>query len=576
MPSSRLNSTTRRAALAAMTDGAGVDVLVIGGGITGAGIALDATTRGLRTAIVEAQDWSAGTSSRSSRLVHGGLRYLYNLDFKLVAESLKERGLLLDRLAPHLVRPQPLLWPLKQRVVERAYSAVGVGLYDALAVIGNRRKIVPFQQHLSREAAIAMFPDVRSESLIGAIRFYDARVDDARLVITLVRTAARYGALPASRTEVVDLLRDGAGRVTGALVLDQETGTEAAIRAEVVINATGAWTEKTQALAETEAGLRVLASKGAHIAVPRSRIQGSTGMFLRTEKSVLFIVPWPEFWLIGTTDTPWEEDLVHPVATAKDIDYLLDHANAVLSSNLTRDDVIGTWAGLRPLLQPGTKDRSATAKISREHTVTRVADGLISIAGGKLTTYRVMAEDAVDFALGARAAILPSVTDRTPLVGATGLAALERLAPRIAARYGWTEARMEHLLSRYGSALDEVLALLEEDRGLAEPLAAAPSYLRAEVAYAVTHEGALHLEDVLRHRVRLAFETRDRGLAAAPEIIGIMAPLLGWSDLQRARELESYRLAAEARDEAERADSDAAATAIRLRAPEIVPISAGR
>jgi len=576
VPSSRLNSTTRRAALAAMTDGAGVDVLVIGGGITGAGIALDATTRGLRTAIVEAQDWSAGTSSRSSRLVHGGLRYLYNLDFKLVAESLKERGLLLDRLAPHLVRPQPLLWPLKQRVVERAYSAVGVGLYDALAVIGNRRKIVPFQQHLSREAAIAMFPDVRSESLIGAIRFYDARVDDARLVITLVRTAARYGALPASRTEVVDLLRDGAGRVTGALVLDQETGTEAAIRAEVVINATGAWTEKTQALAETEAGLRVLASKGAHIAVPRSRIQGSTGMFLRTEKSVLFIVPWPEFWLIGTTDTPWEEDLVHPVATAKDIDYLLDHANAVLSSNLTRDDVIGTWAGLRPLLQPGTKDRSATAKISREHTVTRVADGLISIAGGKLTTYRVMAEDAVDFALGARAAILPSVTDRTPLVGATGLAALERLAPRIAARYGWTEARMEHLLSRYGSALDEVLALLEEDRGLAEPLAAAPSYLRAEVAYAVTHEGALHLEDVLRHRVRLAFETRDRGLAAAPEIIGIMAPLLGWSDLQRARELESYRLAAEARDEAERADSDAAATAIRLRAPEIVPISAGR
>ncbi len=576
MPTSTLSSTSRRAALAAMTDTNGVDILVIGGGITGAGIALDAATRGLRVAIVEAQDWSAGTSSRSSRLVHGGLRYLYNLDFKLVAESLKERGLLLDRLAPHLVRAQPLLWPLKQRVIERAYSAVGVGLYDALAVIGNRRKIVPFQHHLSRDAALATFPDVRPDALIGAIRFYDARVDDARLVITLVRTAVRYGALAASRTEVVDLMRDGSGRVTGALVLDQETGTEAAIRAETTINATGAWTEKTQALAEADAGLRVLASKGAHIAVPRDRIHGSTGMFLRTEKSVLFIIPWPEFWLIGTTDTPWQEDLVHPVATVRDIDYLLDHANAVLSSNLTREDVIGTWAGLRPLLQPGTKDASATAKISREHTVTRVADGLISIAGGKLTTYRVMAEDAVDFALGSRAASLPSVTDRTPLVGATGLAALERLAPRIAATYSWDSARMEHLLGRYGSALDEVLALIGTDASLAQPLGAAPSYLRAEVAYAVTHEGALHLEDVLRHRVRLAFETRDRGLAAAPEIVDIMAPLLGWNDFQRERELESWRETAEARDAAEREETDAAATRRRLAAHDIVPVSAGR
>lgn len=575
MPSSQLNATSRRAALAAMTDGDGVDVLVIGGGITGAGIALDAATRGLRVAIVEAQDWAAGTSSRSSRLVHGGLRYLYNLDFKLVAESLKERGLLLDRLAPHLVRAQPLLWPLKQRVVERAYSAVGVGMYDALAVIGNRRKIVPFQHHLSREAAIETFPDVRAESLIGAIRFYDARVDDARLVITLVRTAVQYGALAASRTEVVDLVHEG-GKVTGAVVLDQETGTEAVIRADVVINATGAWTEKTQALADADAGLRVLASKGAHIAVPRDRIRGNTGMFLRTEKSVLFIVPWPQFWLIGTTDTPFDEDLVHPVATARDIDYLLEHANAVLSSNLTRADVIGTWAGLRPLLQPGTKDRSATAKISREHTVTRVTDGLISIAGGKLTTYRVMAEDAVDFALGARARMLPSVTDHTPLVGATGLAALERLAPRIAATYGWDEARVEHLLGRYGSALDELLDLIAADPTLAQPLAAAPAYLRAEVAYAVTHEGALHLEDVLRHRVRLAFETRDRGQEAAPEIVALMASLLGWSAFQQERELESWREAAEARDAAERVDTDAEAAAIRLAAHDIVPVSAGR
>jgi len=324
VPTSTLSSTSRRAALAAMTDTNGVDILVIGGGITGAGIALDAATRGLRVAIVEAQDWSAGTSSRSSRLVHGGLRYLYNLDFKLVAESLKERGLLLDRLAPHLVRAQPLLWPLKQRVIERAYSAVGVGLYDALAVIGNRRKIVPFQHHLSREAALATFPDVRPDALIGAIRFYDARVDDARLVITLVRTAVRYGALPASRTEVVDLLRDGAGRVTGALVLDQETGTEAAIRAEVVINATGAWTEKTQALAETEAGLRVLASKGAHIAVWRSTNSGATWRQITTQATA---ARWVDIAMpIGVADQPADQAVLatgpfclRPLRRAKDV-----------------------------------------------------------------------------------------------------------------------------------------------------------------------------------------------------------------------------------------------------------------
>lgn len=581
-----------------MTDADGLDILVVGGGITGAGIALDAATRGLRVGMVEAQDWSAGTSSRSSRLVHGGLRYLLKYsdlpqlaesfrehaflvdalfsDFRLVAESLKERGLLLDSIAPHLVTAQPFLWPLRQRVIERTYSAVGVGLYDALALLGNRKKTVPFQHHLSREAAIETFPDARSDSLIGAIRFCDARVDDSRLVLTLVRTAVQYGALAASRTEVVDVTHDDGGRVNGVVVVDHETGAQHAIRAEQVINATGVWTEKTQALADTDAGLRVLASKGAHIAVPRDRIRGKTGMFLRTEKSVLFIIPWPDYWVIGTTDTPWHEDLVHPVATSRDIDYLLEHANSVLSSNLTRDDIIGTWAGLRPLLQPGTKDASKTAKISREHTVTRVADGLISIAGGKLTTYRVMARDAVDFALGARARSLPSVTERTPLVGATGLEALKRLAPRIGATYGWDERRMEHLLSRYGSAIDELLHLVEADRTLAQPLAAAPSYLRAEVAYAVTHEGALHLEDVLRHRVRLAFETRDRGVGALAEVSAIMAPLLGWDEAAREGEEASYRRAAESRDAAELEDTDAAAAAIRLRGGDIVPVTAGR
>lgn len=575
VPSSRLTSTSRSAALAAMGDDAGLDILVIGGGVTGAGIALDAATRGLRVGIVEAQDWSAGTSSRSSRLVHGGLRYLYNLDFKLVAESLHERGLLLTTLAPHLVTAQPFLWPLRQPVVERSYSAVGVGMYDALSLLTNRRRTVPFQHHLTREGALAAFPDARGDKLVGAIRFYDARVDDARLVITLVRTAARYGALAASRAQVVDLPRDGSGRVTGAVVRDLETGQDITVRAREVVNATGVWTEDVQDLAEAEGGLRVLTSKGIHIAVPRERIQGSTGMFLRTEKSVLFIVPWPHGWMIGTTDTAWHEPLRHPVPTSADIDYLLEHANNVLADKLTRDDIIGTWAGLRPLLQPGTLDASKSAKVSREHTVTEVAPGLVSIAGGKLTTYRVMAADAVDFALGKpQAKRRPSITDRTPLLGAVGLDAVAAQAPQVARRFGWTVERVHHLLDRYGSNLDALLALVEADPLLASPLVAEPRYTRAEIAFACTHEGALHLEDVLVNRVRLNSEHRDRGASAIDEVASIVAPLLGWDAARTASEKENYAARIAAELDAEGQFTDAAASKARLAAPELRPMGA--
>ena len=555
-----------------MSDEQGLDILVVGGGVTGAGIALDAAARGLRVGIVEAQDWAGGTSSRSSKLVHGGLRYLYNLDFKLVAEALRERGLLLTTTAPHLVKAQPFLWPLKMPVVERTYSAVGVGMYDALALIGARgKKTVPFQKHLSKAGALAAFPDVREDSLVGAIRFYDSRVDDARLVITLVRTAVKYGALAASRTEVVGMTRDSRGRVTGAVVHDLETGTPYTIKARETILATGVWTEQTQQLSGGTGGLKVLASKGIHIVVPKDRIKGSTGLFLRTEKSVLFIIPWPEYWVIGTTDTPWHQELQHPVATKEDIAYVLEHANAVLSSNLTEDDIIGVYAGLRPLLQPGTMDENKSTKVSREHTVTRPAEGLTSIAGGKLTTYRVMAQDAVDFALGDRAASLPSVTTTTPLVGAEGYAAIEHLAPRIAAKYGWDAKRTEHLLGRYGSAIDELTALIDADPSLNEPLQSAPTYLKAEVAYAVTHEGALHLEDILMHRVRLNFEHRDRGVGALDEIAAIAAPLLGLDESQAEREKENYRVTMAAEDAAENAPTDEQASAVRNDVPDLLP-----
>ena len=567
-----LTTDQRKRALAAMSGDEGLDVLVVGGGVTGAGIAVDAAGRGLRTGIVDMGDWASGTSSWSSKLIHGGLRYLYQLDFALVHEALTERGRLLTKTAPHLVKAQPFLWPLKH-AYERSYSAVGVGLYDALAVAGARgRRIVPLQKHLGRRGAAALAPALNPDKLAGAIRFYDARVDDARLVIDLVRTAVGLGALAASRTRVTGFLTDTRGGVAGAAVTDLETGETHQIRATRVISATGVWTEATQDLAADAGGLRVLTSKGIHVVVPKEAIDAQTGIFLRTEKSVLFIIPWPRYWVIGTTDTPWGEDPSKPVATAADIDYVLDHANEVLSRPLTRDDVIGVYAGLRPLLQPRLKPgaQAASTKVSREHTVTRVAPGLTSIAGGKLTTYRVMAADAVDHALGeALARAHPSTTADLPLVGAAGYYELAARAGDIARERGWTLARVTHLLDRYGDETPALLESIDSDDGAArrygEPLAQASAFLRAEVAWAVTHEGAAHLDDVLLRRVRLDMERRDRGLAAADEVLEVMAPLLGWTDEDVAAERAAYaeRVAQIAAAQAEATDAAAVARLTR-------------
>ncbi|MCE1179036.1 MAG: glycerol-3-phosphate dehydrogenase/oxidase [Micrococcales bacterium] len=545
-----------------------LDILVVGGGVTGAGIALDAASRGLRTGIVEATDWAGGTSQWSSKLVHGGLRYLYQLNFPLVAEALKERGLLLTSLAPHLVKAQPFLWPLKTPVIERSYSAIGVGMYDALAQFGGGgSSAVPHQKHYGRAGALELFPGMREDALVGAIRFYDARVDDARLVLDLVRTAAGLGALAANRAKVVEYVTEGE-RVVGAVVEDAETGQRVSVRARYVVNATGVWTEQTQNLvpdAARQDGLRVLASKGIHIVVPRERIRGEAGLFLRTEVSVLFVIPWDRYWVIGTTDTPWHEDVASPVATSRDIDYVLEQANSVLAEPLTRDDIIGTYAGLRPLLQPHDDDASST-KVSREHTVTEVAPGLAAIAGGKLTTYRVMAEDAVDFALtqleGPKAAeARPSITERTPLVGAAGYPAWQSQAHRVAAEHALSPERVQHLLDRYGDELPDLLATMTARPELARPLEHAPDYLRVEIAYAVTHEGALHLEDVLCRRTRLDYEVRDRGLAALDEIGAIVADLLGWDAERLGAEQGAYRDRVEGIMAAERQPDDASAVA---------------
>lgn len=576
MKTAALTPASREAALEALDrssqPGQELDVLVVGGGVTGAGIALDAVTRGLRVGIVEAQDWASGTSSRSSKLVHGGLRYLQMLDFHLVHEALTERDLLLKDIAPHLVRPVSFLYPIEHRVWERAYVGAGVALYDVLASLAPGRRALPWHRHVDRKRMERLFPDLRHDAAVGAVRYWDASVDDARLVITLIRTAASYGAHVASRTQVVELTKRGTGVVNGAVVVDLETGRQLTVHADQVINATGVWTEQTEALAGTDGGLRVLASKGIHIVVPRERIHGQVGLILQTEKSVLFVIPWSRYWVIGTTDTPWEHDLQHPTPTAADIDYVLDHANAVLADPLTRADIIGTWAGLRPLLQPGTKEGTSSAKVSREHTVASPTPGLTVIAGGKLTTYRVMAKDAVDFALGERAAELPSITDRVALAGADGHAALQRQADRIAREHGWSRAMVDHLLHRYGALLTDLLAMIAEQPDLGRPLEGAPAYLRAEVAYAATHEGVLHLDDVMIHRTRLTYEQLDKGLGAVEEIASVVGERLGWSDERRATEIDAYRARCDAEEAAAHEGDDGAAERVRLRAPELAPL----
>ncbi|MDF4253918.1 glycerol-3-phosphate dehydrogenase/oxidase [Streptomyces sp. WMMB303] len=568
MRTAALGPEQRADALARMAE-TELDVLVVGGGIVGAGTALDAVTRGLSTGIVEARDWASGTSSRSSKLIHGGLRYLEMLDFALVREALKERGLLLERLAPHLVKPVPFLYPLQHRGWERLYAGTGVAMYDVMSVSSGHGRGLPRHRHLSRRHALRAAPALKKGALVGALQYYDAQVDDARFVATLVRTAAEYGARAANRARVVGFLREGE-RVVGARIEDLEQGGEYEVRARQVVNATGVWTDDTQGLIAERGQFHVRASKGIHLVVPKDRINSTTGLILRTEKSVLFVIPWGRHWIIGTTDTGWDLDKAHPAASSADIDYLLDHVNEVLAVPLTRDDVEGVYAGLRPLL---AGESEATSKLSREHTVAHPVPGLVVVAGGKYTTYRVMAKDAVDEAVhGLHHRVAECVTEEVRLAGAEGYAALWNGRARLAQRAGLHVARVEHLLGRYGSMTEEVLDLIAKEPALREPLPAADDYLKAEVVYACTHEGARHLDDVLTRRTRISIETFDRGARSARECAELMAPVLGWDSDQVDREVEHYQKRVEAERESQLQPDDQTADAARLGAPDIVPV----
>lgn len=566
----RLGPAERSTALERMSDGHELDVLVIGGGVVGAGTALDATTRGLDTGLVEARDWASGTSSRSSKLIHGGLRYLEMLDFALVREALTERGLLLTKLAPHLVRPVPFLYPLTRRGWERPYVGAGVALYDTLAAAGRWQRDLPAHRHLSRRRALREFASLRRDALTGAVKYWDAQVDDARLTLMLARTAATYGAHVASRSRVTGFLREGE-RVVGVRLRDLERGCDLDVRARQVVNATGVWTDETQAMVGERGRIHVRASKGVHLVVPRDRIHAGTGLIMRTDSSVLFVIPWGRHWIIGTTDTEWSLDKAHPAASRADIDYLLDQVNSVLATPLRPADVEGAYAGLRPLLR-GEADE-ATSRLSREHVVAHAVPGLVVVAGGKLTTYRVMAKDAVDaVAHGLARKVPPSCTERIPLAGAEGYQALWNARHRLASESGLHVARIEHLLRRYGSLIAEVLGLLAVDPTLAEPLAHADDYLRAEIVYAATHEGARHLDDVLTRRSHISIETFDRGVDSAAEVAGLLAPVLGWTADHVGRELEHYTKRVAAERESQRMPDDHTADSARLGAPEIVPV----
>ena len=556
-----------RAGALARLGGERFDLLVVGGGITGTGVALDAASRGLRTALVERHDFASGTSSKSSKMVHGGIRYLQQRDFRLVYESLHERQRLLDN-APHLVRPLPFLIPLfgqagvVSKQVSRAYSTA-LWLYDLTGGlrIGKRHRRV------GKPEVLAHLPTLRTEALVAGFLYYDARADDARLTLALARTAALdHGAVVANYAEVTELLRDGAGAVRGARVRPSVpvagagAGEEIEIQASVVVNATGVWADDVRALESGTHPHSIRPAKGVHVTVPRRRLPADIAAVVPVagDRRSVFVVPWAdgEDVYIGTTDTDWDGPLDDPACLPEDVDYVLGAVNRVVTSPLERSDVTGVWAGLRPLLAAGAgRHLSArTADMSRRHTV-RVSDGgLVTVTGGTLTTYRQMAEDAVDAAVarlgsGAPAGATRCRTAHLALRGAAGLAGLE--APGAAAGTGVDEEAFGALVARHGGETPAVLALAEGRPELLEPLVPGLPQLRVEALWAARHEMAVTLDDVLERRTRALLRRAEAAAAAAGDVGTLLAAQWGRPEAAVAEEAAS--LARRARGDLERA-----------------------
>jgi glycerol-3-phosphate dehydrogenase len=531
---SRLNPDQRDSAISQLAHD-DFDVLVLGGGVTGVGAALDAASRGLKVALIESQDIAAGTSSRSSKLIHGGLRYLEQYDFKLVREALHERELMVSSLCPHLVKPVGFLFPLTEKFKERTYVGAGLALYDALR---GFQRALPWHKHIGQKQINEIAPSLRPDLIMGAIKYFDAQVDDARHTLAIARTAARHGAVIATRVSAETLIREGK-RVVGVNAKDILSGKKISIKSKVTVMCAGIWSDELHAKFDLKPGYGVTMSKGVHIVLPGSAIKSNAGIILKTPVSVLFLIPWADKWIVGTTDTPYTGDRAEPYASREDVQYILDQANRVLTPHLKAEEIIGVYAGLRPLV--ANNKNSSTTKLSREHTVDRPAAGFVSVAGGKYTTYRVMGKDVIDRAvIELRAITAESVTEKLPLVGADGYFALVQQIELLSTTSGLDAITISHLLNRYGSLISEVLELVAENPKLAEKVDKDLLYIKAEILYAASHEGALSVDDVISRRTRIAFEARDHGVHLAADIAAIIAPALGWSARERKASVVAY------------------------------------
>ena len=506
------------------------DVVVVGGGITGAGCALDAASRGFRTALVERDDFASGTSSKSSKLVHGGLRYLQQHDVALVYEGLAERQLAL-RNAPHLVRLLPFLIPILSRdglVDRRVARGLGAALwmYDLTGGLRIRKA----HRRVDRDGALGLMPTLRPETLASAYLYYDAQADDARLTLCLARTAAARGAVVANRVEVAGVTKGPDDNVRA--VTARADGVELTVRTRVVVNATGVWADALRALDEGSHPESIRPAKGIHLTVPWAKVRNKIGVIVpvpRDRRSV-FVVPWGDFTYVGTTDTDYDGPLDDPQSTPEDVEYLLRALNRALAVPVGVDDICGTWAGLRPLRRTASSER--TADLSRRHGIRVSTSGMITVTGGKLTTYRRMAAQTIDQAARLLGTRRKCRTRRLPLLGADGFVVPDP---------GGEPSVHDHLGGRYGSEAEGVLALLRADPQRREPLVPGLPYVRGEAIYAVRHEMATTLDDVLSRRTRARLLARDASRAAALDVARLLAPELGWDDARVAREADEYR-----------------------------------
>jgi glycerol-3-phosphate dehydrogenase len=537
--SSALSPSARADALAAATTGSH-DLVVVGGGVTGAGVALDAAARGLSVVLLEAGDLAVGTSSRSGKTMHGGLRYLEQLNFSLVFGALRERDLTIRTLAPHLVAHEPFLYPLRHRW-EKPYVGSGVGLYDAMATLSRRTGGAPHARYLSRRAVLREAPGLDPDVVIAGLQYPDGRMDDARHTLAVARTAAAHGARVITHARVTAVLRTADGRVAGVTARDARSGDAFDVSARVVVNAAGVWAAEVQQLAG-EHTFTVAPAKGVHLLVREEAFDSTTGVLARAEDSVIILRRWYGHWLLGTTDSPYEGDKAEPPVEKEDVEYLLRNVNAFLRRKIGPADLLGTYAGLRPLLAPaGPGSARTTSALSRDHAVIEAPAGLVTVVGGKYTTYRIMARDAVDAAAKPLGRSLPpSPTATLPLVGAVGWRVVENQLPRLSAEYGVPEPTLRRMLHRYGDELPDVLAPIRDNAALGVPLDGTAGYLPVELLRAVTHEGARTLDDVLARRTHVAIEDPDAGTGAADDVAALVAPVLGWDTPRQHEEVAAY------------------------------------